>query len=171
MRELVRIKKDWPQKGVDFLDIAPLLAQPEHLKLVIKQMALFAKANNNDIDRVGGFDSRGFLFGPMLAQELNIPFFMLRKAGKLPPPVRSKEYGLEYGKDKIEVQVTAVQRDEYILLVDDVLATGGTMRAGADLVEELGCEVSCCMTLIEIPALKGRETIGINYNIKSLWEF
>lgn len=169
LRTLIKTVPDFPKPEINFLDIGPLLANSFYLNNVIDRMVLVA--NDLNVDKIGGFDSRGFLFGPMLAAKLNIPFFMIRKAGKLPPPVVSESYGLEYGTDKIEIQESAVTHGDNVLLIDDVLATGGTMKAGYNLVEMLGAKEINCLTLIELVALNGRETIASKYNVHSILEY
>lgn len=154
----IREIENFPKQGIIFKDIAPLLASPEALSSAIDEFVRIA--SQYDIDKIGGYDSRGFLFGPLLAQKMHKPFFMIRKAGKLPGTVISQNYDLEYGNATIEIQVDAINPGEKILLIDDLLATGGTAAAGADLVERSGGEVSAIFFVI---ALRG---IGGHYALK-----
>ena len=171
MSDLIKVVPDFPKKGVNFYDISPLMANPREFGKVLHKM--FHICRNYNVDSIGAFDSRGFLFGPLLAQQLSLPFFMIRKAGKLPPPTVSTSYGLEYGQDKIEIQKDAPLPRQNVLLIDDVLATGGTANAGVKLVEGLGGTVSAFVFLIELGFLNGRKSIeekniGVNslLNIK-----
>ena len=119
---------------------------------------------------IGGFDARGFLFGTALALMVKKPFFMIRKKGKLPGVTVSENYGLEYGTDSIEIQTDALKKGDRILLIDDLLATGGTAKAGADLVEKLGGEIVGFQFIIKLNEVGGEDKLK-GYKIKSLLEY
>ena len=155
---------DFPKPGILFKDIMPLFANPPAFRSVVYTMADYWK---RDIDGVVALDARGFLFGAPLALELGIPFAPVRKSGKLPGKVHSIDYGLEYGTDKVDIQENAFPKGSRILIVDDVLATGGTAKAAAELVERIGCRVAGFAFLIELADLGGREKISA-YHIQSL---
>jgi adenine phosphoribosyltransferase len=158
LRSLVRDVPDFPHSGIVFRDITPLLLDPGAIATVTGLLAEpFAGAG---IDRVVAIESRGFIFGAPLAAALECGFAPVRKLGKLPRGTVSREYALEYGTNHLEIHVDAVAPGQRILLVDDVLATGGTAHAAAQLVEELGGVVVATAFLIEIRALAGRETLA-----------
>ena len=160
----MRTVEDFPNKGVVFKDISPLLANPKEFKNLIQYLA---KVWGGKIDSIGGFDARGFLFASALAYEMDLPFFMLRKKGKLPGVVISKEYALEYGSATLEVEADAVKLGDRVLLIDDVLATGGTALAGCSLVNTLGGAVAGVQVILEVLSLKGREVLR-GYNVNSI---
>ena len=157
---------DFPKKGILFKDISPLLANPKELKQLIGYLSGYWKGR---IDKIGGFDARGFIFASMLAYEMELPFFMLRKKGKLPGECKETSYDLEYGSASLEVQVDSVKKGERILLIDDLLATGGTALAGCKLVESLGGEVSGVQFIVELKDLPGRKALS-SYNVQSILE-
>jgi adenine phosphoribosyltransferase len=159
---------DFPKPGVLFRDVSPLLADPEALAEAINVMA--EGWDWSQVDRVGGFDARGFLFGVLLAQLAGKPFFPIRKAGKLPGPVETLAYDLEYGSAKLEIQSAAIAKGDRVLLVDDLLATGGTAAAGAELVLRLGGVVAGLQFVVELTDLPGRSRLS-GYNIKSLTSY
>ncbi len=149
---------DFPQPGIQFKSITPLLKNPEAFKRVIK---LFAdRYRDTHLDAIVGLDSRGFIFGTALAYELNLPFLLVRKQGKLPGDVISVKYDLEYGKSCFEMEKSSIKKGQKVLIVDDVLATGGTMKAAGELITKLGGQVYEGACLIEIPFLKGRDTLS-----------
>lgn len=149
---------DFPNPGILFRDMSQLLADPKAFAESIFQMKAYWEKKG--ITKIGAFDARGFIFASTLAHEMKLPFFMLRKSGKLPGVTVSVSYGLEYGNDVIEMQVTAVSVDDVVLLVDDVLATGGTARAGAELIEGQGAKVAGLATIMELKFLNGRSVFG-----------
>src|SRR3989344_238304 len=148
---------DFPKKGITFISFAPLLEDPLVFHRAIQ--AFVDRYKNRDFDAVAGIDSRGFIFGAVLAHELKKPFIMIRKRGKLPREVKSLEYELEYGSNAIEIEGESLKKGRKILIIDDILATGGTGKAGADLVEKMGAEVAEIACLIELSFLKGREKV------------
>ncbi|MBB3227543.1 adenine phosphoribosyltransferase [Luteibacter sp. Sphag1AF] len=152
--DLVRDVPDFPRPGVLFKDISPLLADAAGFNACIE--ALAEPWRQARVQAVCGIESRGFIFGAALAQALGAGFVPVRKKGKLPPPVVGIDYGLEYGTDRLEMGVGAVSRGERVLIVDDVLATGGTLEAARKLVDQLGGEVVGASVVIELAALGGR---------------
>ena len=148
---------DFPKAGVIFKDISPLLGSPQAFSLAIDSM--IKSCSEMEIDLIAGFDSRGFLFGPSLAQKMNKPFTMIRKAGKLPGTTVTESYDLEYGSATIEMQVTPEIKGKNILLLDDVLATGGTAAAGENLVLKSGNRVAGFCFLIELSFLNGKNLL------------
>jgi len=153
--ELIRTVPDFPQPGVLFRDVSPLLADARGFADCIAALAAPWRAAS--VQAVCGIEARGFIFGAALAQALHAGFVPLRKPGKLPPPVLAVDYQLEYGSDRLEARSDALQRGERVLLVDDVLATGGTLAAAQTLVERFGAELAGAAVLIELEALRGRE--------------
>jgi adenine phosphoribosyltransferase len=146
-----------PFKGVTFRDIAPLLESYDGRTTVTD---LLAEAWEGKVDAVVGLDARGFIFGTSLADRLKLPFVMVRKKGKLPGDVVRVEYALEYGTDTIEMQSDALPKGARVLVVDDVLATGGTACASMELVHKVGATVVGCAFVIELPFLNGRAKLG-----------
>ena len=154
----VREVPDFPKKGILFYDITTLLMKPDVFNTMINEMA--ERVKGMDIDKIAGIESRGFIFGAPLAQKLGKPFILVRKPGKLPYKTVKYEYSLEYGKDTIEMHADAVEKDDRILLVDDLLATGGTIQAAANLVKECGGTVAGLLFAIELEFLKGRDKLA-----------
>lgn len=150
----VRAVPDFPQPGIVFRDITPLLADASAFARCID--ALAEPWLGQGVQAVCGIESRGFIFGAALAQKLNAGFVPLRKPGKLPPPVTRVDYQLEYGHDRLEARDDALRAGERALLVDDVLATGGTLLAARALVEQLGAQLTGAAVVIELDALGGR---------------
>lgn len=161
----VRAIADYPQPGVTFRDITPLLGDAAAFGRMVDDFV--ARFNDVEASRVVGIESRGFIIGAALAYRLGAGFVPVRKAGKLPWQVAHEEYELEYGTDKLEIHRDAIHPDEAVLVIDDVLATGGTARATANLVEALGGRVVGIGVLIELEALKGRDRLG-DYRVESL---
>ena len=159
--------EDFPKKGIMFKDISPLLANSEEFGNLIKYLSKIWKGK---VDKIGGFDARGFIFASALAYEMKLPFFMLRKKGKLPGETVSFEYGLEYGEASLEVGKSAVSAGDKVLLVDDILATGGTAEAGCKLVESLNGEVIGLQFIAEIKELSGKDKLS-KYSINSVLSF
>lgn len=157
--ELVRVVPDWPEPGVTFRDITPLLGDPRGLAGVVDTMAAQAAAFG-PVDAVVGIEARGFVLAPPIALRLGVGFVPVRKAGKLPSTSFSTSYELEYGSATLEMHVDALDPGARVLVVDDVLATGGTMLAAADLVAQAGGVVAGNLVLIEILALGGRARLG-----------
>jgi len=168
LRGVVRDIADYPIDGVTFRDITPLLGDSSALAQAVDGIAeMFASTS---VDRVVGVEARGFIFGSAVAYRTGAGFVPVRKAGKLPWAVVREEYSLEYGSDKLEIHRDAIHPGERILIVDDVLATGGTAAATAKLVETLGGVVVGLGFLIEIDELAGRERLG-DRNVQSLLHY
>ncbi len=168
LKSTIRTIPNWPKPGIMFRDITTLIQDPQAFSYVIQQFAEHYR--NQNIDKIAGIESRGFIFGAALAYKLNLPFVLIRKKGKLPAETVTQEYALEYGTDKIEMHRDAVSYGESVLIVDDLIATAGTLKAAVQLVEKLGGEVSGCAVVIELPDFKGRETMR-GYNLFSLVQF
>ncbi|MBU1136073.1 MAG: adenine phosphoribosyltransferase [Nanoarchaeota archaeon] len=170
IKKSIRTIPDFPKQGIMFRDITTLMKNPEAFKKTIE--ILFNKYKDKNIDIVAGIESRGFIFGGILAEKLNAEFVPVRKPGKLPSQVVSEEYELEYGKDKIEIHRDAISQGKKVLVVDDLIATGGTCLAACNLIKKVGGEIVECCFVIELPELKGREKLEqAGYDIFSLVEF
>lgn len=164
----IRTVPNWPKKDVMFRDITTLLKNPEGLKETVD--LLYNRYHGQKIDKVVGIESRGFILGAPLAYLLGCGFVPVRKPGKLPGETVSEEYTLEYGKDKIEIHKDAITKGDRVLIVDDLLATGGTIMAARNLVKKLEGEVVECAFVVELSDLKGREKIK-DENIFSIVKF
>jgi adenine phosphoribosyltransferase len=158
IKSSIRGIPDFPKPGILFWDVTTLMLDVEAFKHTID--LLVERYRGQKIDVVAGFEARGFLFGTPVALALGLPFVPLRKPGKLPGSTISEEYVTEYSTDKIEVHEGHIKPGQRVLLVDDLVATGGTLAAGAALVKKAGGEVHECACVIELPALKGREKVG-----------
>jgi adenine phosphoribosyltransferase len=165
LKKYIRSIRDFPIKGIMFRDITTLLKDPEAVKETLRQLLDFTKGKK--IDKVVGVESRGFIFGAMLANELKAGFVPIRKPGKLPAERESQTYQLEYGLDKIEIHKDAISEGDIVLIHDDLLATGGTAEAACKLVEKLGGKVEQLSFIVELSFLNGREKLR-NYNVNSL---
>lgn len=157
---LVRPVPDWPEPGVTFRDITPLLADPHGLATVIDALVALAEEATGAVDAVVGIEARGFLLGPSVALRLGTGFVPIRKAGKLPADSYSVSYDLEYGSAVLEMHRDALEPGDRVLVVDDVLATGGTLLAAADLVGQAGASVAGNLVMIELVDLGGRERLA-----------
>jgi adenine phosphoribosyltransferase len=155
--DFLRDVPDFPKPGIVFKDISPLLGNPKALGIAIDRIA--GLVDGEKIDRLCAIESRGFLFGTPLALKFDKPFTPIRKPGKLPWKTYSEEYDLEYGSDMLEIHADGIHKGEDVLMVDDVLATGGTMQAACRLVEHLGGNVVACIFLLELTALQGRKKL------------
>lgn len=158
IRSLIRDVPDFPKPGIVFKDITPLLASPSGFAATIEHLA--SHARNLRADGVLAIESRGFLFGGALARELGLPLQLVRKKGKLPRAVVSVPYELEYGVDHVEMHTDAIEPQRRYLIVDDVIATGGTAAATARLVRQQGGEVAACLFCIELAFLRGRAALA-----------
>jgi adenine phosphoribosyltransferase len=159
LKSLIRDIPDFPQPGIVFRDITTLLNHAEGLRYTLDSLAKKCKDANLAPDYVIGMESRGFLFGVPLAYQLHAGFIPVRKPGKLPAPVYTIEYALEYGTDKLEIHQDAIAKHHSAIIVDDVIATGGTAKATSDLLEKIGCNVLGFAFVIELTGLKGREKL------------
>ena len=168
LKDKIRDIPDFPKPGIVFKDITPLVQDPASLRLAIS--GLIKPFRDKNITAVAGMEARGFIFGSIAAWELGIGFIPLRKPGKLPYDVQSVDYSLEYGEASLEVHIDAIKSGDRILLIDDLLATGGTAKASCQLVEKLGGEVVACAFVIELAMLDGRQKIN-DYPIHSLIQY
>ena len=164
----VRSIPDWPIKGVIFRDITTLLQDPKAFRAICS--IFYSRYVNQNVDKIVGIDARGFLFGSVLAYELEIGFVPIRKKGKLPYKTISESYTLEYGEETIEIHEDAIARGDRVVIVDDLMATGGTIAASAALVEKLGGDILEGAFVRELPDVKGREKQQ-NRNRFSIIEF
>ena len=155
--KIIRDIPDFPKKGIIFKDITPLLADPKAMKETTDQLAKIFQ--DTGITAVAGVEARGFIFGPLIAERLGVGFIPIRKPGKLPYKKIARTYGLEYGRATIEIHTDAVSNADKVLMVDDLLATGGTMQAACELVEELGAEIAACAFVVELSFLPGRKVL------------
>ena len=158
VKDYIRTIPDFPERGIMFRDVTSVIQDADGLKLAIDEM--IKKLDGLDFDVIAGAESRGFVFGMPIAYALHKPFVMVRKAGKLPCETVSKTYDLEYGTATIEMHKDSVKPGQKVVLVDDLIATGGTMQAAAALVEELGGEVVKMLFLIELAGLNGRKLLS-----------
>jgi adenine phosphoribosyltransferase len=168
LKSLIRNVPDFPGPGILFRDITTLLKEPEGLGKAVE--AMLAPYAATDLDLIAGVESRGFILAAPMALRRSCGLVLIRKPGKLPAPTLSQEYQLEYGRDAVEIHRDAIRPGQRVLLVDDVLATGGTMAAASQLVVGLGGQVAGISFLIELPALKGREKLG-NYRVESTIQY
>lgn len=168
LNKFIRDIPDFPKEGIIFKDITTLLRDPSAFKDCIQQMK--APFVDKGIQKVCGIESRGFIFGAPLALELGAGFVPIRKDGKLPWTKISQEYKLEYGTDKIEIHKDAIEKGEKVLVVDDLMATGGTAKASADLLAKIEADLQGFVFLIELGFLKGREVLK-DQNIISLLKY
>src|SRR3954462_2300696 len=158
LKRLIREIQDFPKPGILFRDITPLLANPSGIALAVEMLANPFRGKN--IDLVVGAESRGFIFGTAVACCLSAGFVLVRKPGKLPHTKVSMTYDLEYGTDTLEMHADSILKDQRVLIVDDLLATGGTMKACSDLVEQIGGKVVGLAVLIELAGLRGRDKLN-----------
>ena len=165
VEDYIRSIPDFPEKGIIFRDVTSVLQDADGLKLAIDEMVKLLDGVECDV--IAGTESRGFIFGMPIAYLLNKPFILVRKAGKLPCETISKTYDLEYGSATIEIHKDAIKEGQKVVLVDDLIATGGTMKAAAELVEELGGEVVKMLFLIELAGLEGRKVLS-DYEVASV---
>jgi len=168
LRSIIRTVPHWPKPGIMFRDITPVLQNPEAFAFCIQKFKGYCQGKN--ITKIAGIESRGFIFGAALAKELSLPLILVRKKGKLPAEKVSVEYQLEYGTDILEMHKDAVASTDQILIVDDLIATGGTLQAAIKLIESIGGKVAGCAVVIELPALHGRDTVK-GYEMISLIQF
>ena len=168
LEEYIRDVPDFPKKGIVFKDITTLLKDNDALKRAVDEMYEIVK--DMEIDKVIGVESRGFIFSPLLAYKLNAGFVPVRKPGKLPADVISETYELEYGTDKLEIHKDAINEGDNVLIVDDLIATGGTAKAVCRMVERLGGKIVGLEFLIELTFLKGREKLK-EYNVFSIIKY
>ena len=168
LREKIRVINDFPKKGISFKDITTLIGDGEALKVSIDKITDYLKDKN--IDVVVGPESRGFIFGVPVAYAMGIGFVPVRKPGKLPGETIGVEYSLEYGTDRLEIHKDAIKPGERVAVIDDLLATGGTIEAVTKLIEQSGGEVVTLNFAIELTELKGRDKLN-GYDVMSLVQY
>ena len=168
IRDLIRDVPDFPKKGITFKDITPVLSDIKALRMSVKEMA--SPFMNLDIDVVVGIESRGFIFGTPIADKLNASFVPVRKPGKLPHETEHISYQLEYGKDSLEIHKDSINEGQNVLIVDDLLATGGTAEATCNLITKLKGNISGFVVLIELEFLEGRKKLN-QYNVHSIVKY
>ena len=157
---LIRSVPGFPNEKILFRDFLPIFADPRGLQILIRALAESLPVNADEFDSVAGLDARGFLFGPALALQLNKGFIAIRKEGKIPPPKFSQSYKLEYGEETLEIEANAVQPGERVLVVDDLIATGGSAKAAADLIAKCGGTIAGFSFVMELVGLGGVESLG-----------
>ncbi|MBW1838025.1 MAG: adenine phosphoribosyltransferase [Deltaproteobacteria bacterium] len=168
LKDMIRTVPNWPIEGVMFRDITTLLMDPAASKVAYNEF--YNRYKDMEIDKVAAIDARGFIFGSVLAFQLDVGLIPIRKKGKLPYETISAAYTLEYGENIIEMHEDAIEKGDKVLIVDDLIATGGTITAATQLVEQLGGKIVECAFVVELPDLKGRERIK-GYNVFALTEF
>ncbi len=168
LKKKIRTVPHWPKKGVMFRDITTLIKDGEGFRETCDK--LYEHYKDRDIDVIAGIESRGFIFGSVLAYKMGKGLVLIRKPGKLPAETVKEEYELEYGKDAVEMHADAIKPGDKVLIVDDLLATGGTMEAAGKLIHKMGGKVVGCAFVIELPELKGRGRLG-NFELFKLVDF
>jgi adenine phosphoribosyltransferase len=170
IKSLIRTIQDHPKPGIQFRDITTLLLDPDGARAAVHQLS--APFGGQDIQKVAGVEARGFIFGLAVALQLSVGFVPIRKPGKLPWETVGEDYDLEYGSDRLELHRDAIATGDRVLLVDDLIATGGTAEAAINIVEKIGGEVAACVFVIELPDLGGRKRLEANgHRVLSLCEF
>ncbi|MBZ8118739.1 adenine phosphoribosyltransferase [Roseovarius sp. LXJ103] len=170
VRDYIRTIPDFPHAGIMFRDVTTLFADPRGLRMAVDQM-LHPYAGQR-IDKVVGLEARGFILGGAVAHQLGTGFVPVRKAGKLPGAVISQDYTLEYGAATVELHEDAIEAGEVILLVDDLLATGGTAEAGIRLIERLGGKILSCAFVVDLPELGGRKRLeALGMDVQTICAF
>jgi adenine phosphoribosyltransferase len=170
LKNKIRTVPNWPKPGIMFRDITTLLKDSVAFREVLNLFE--SRYKNIKIDKVAGIESRGFIIGAALADRLGVGFVPIRKNGKLPAETISEEYELEYGKDKIEMHVDAIEKGEQVLLVDDLIATGGTSLTAYRLIKKAGGQVVECAFVIDLPDLQGsKKLVNLGIKVFSLVEF
>ncbi|MFM1581507.1 adenine phosphoribosyltransferase [Helcococcus bovis] len=168
LKSKVRVIEGFPKEGISFKDITTLLKDKDAFKETVD--ILCEKVKDLEFDYIAGIEARGFIFAVPMAYKLNKGFIPVRKPGKLPGKVITKEYDLEYGKNQIEIDADVLKPGDKVLLIDDLLATGGTAKAALEIIEETGAKVVCAGFLIELEDLKGIELFG-DYNTFTLIKY
>jgi adenine phosphoribosyltransferase len=170
VKDYIRTIVDFPHEGIMFRDVTTLFADARGFRMAIDQ--LLHPYAGMPIDKVVGLEARGFILGGAIAHQLSVGFVPIRKKGKLPGPTISEDYQLEYGEAVMEIHDDALAPGEKVLMVDDLLATGGTAEAGIKLIERLGAEIIGCAFVIDLPDLGGRKLIeGLGFDVHALCEF
>ncbi|MDJ0995026.1 MAG: adenine phosphoribosyltransferase [Dinoroseobacter sp.] len=170
VQEYIRTIPDFPHEGILFRDVTTLFLDPRGFRIAVDQ--LLDPFVGTPIDKVAGLEARGFILGGAVAHQLSVGFVPVRKKGKLPGKTIEQDYALEYGEATVEIHDDCLQPGERVLLVDDLLATGGTARAGIQLIERLGAEVIGCAFVVDLPELGGRKLLAdMDMTIHALTEF
>ncbi len=170
LKSLIRTVPHYPHQGIMFRDITTLLKDSIGLRAMVGQIV--ARYGDVKIDKIVGIESRGFIVGTPVAYELNLGFVPIRKQGKLPAETLGRDYALEYGSDRIEIHVDAIEKGDRVLLVDDLIATGGTAEAAVKLIEEMGGVVVECCFVIDLPDVGGRARLeAMGQKVFALCEF
>jgi len=170
IKKSIRTIPNFPIEGIMFRDVTTLYNNPDAMKNVINLTKKYWE--NKDITSIAGIEARGFITGSILADHLNLPFIPIRKKGKLPHDTISQEYGLEYGKATIEVHVDAINKNDNVLIVDDLIATGGTTLASIKLIKNLGENIIGCTFIIDLPSLEGKKKIeAMGFEVQTLCSF
>jgi adenine phosphoribosyltransferase len=168
LKDIIRDVKDFPKPGIVFKDITPLLTKPDLFGYAVDRLADFVMRHETDV--VLAAEARGFIFGAAVAYKMGLPLVIVRKPGKLPYETVSHTSNLEYGTDTLQIHKDAVRKGQRVMMMDDVLATGGTMEACAKLVQKLGGVVAGCACVIELSFLKGRERLK-DYEVFSIIDY
>ena len=168
LKTTIREIPDWPKKGILFYDVTTLLKNASAFQDAVN--ALIAPFRKKEIDLVVGIEARGFIFAPIVAHALKAGFVPVRKPGKLPAPTHRATYQLEYGTDSLEIHQDAIEPGQRVVIVDDLIATGGTARAVADIVKQMGATVAGLAFLVELEFLKGRDKLS-NYDVVSILKY
>ncbi|XP_003742537.1 uncharacterized protein LOC100902589 [Galendromus occidentalis] len=172
VEDLITSHPDFPKKGVLFKDVLPVFRDPRAYHALIDDLAHRIRAEVPNCCGLVGVESRGFMLACPLALKLDLPFIPVRKPGKLPGEVKQASFEKEYGKDHLEVQVESIQKGGTYVILDDLLATGGTLKAACDLLTECGAKVGCAFLVMEISALSGRKTVeDAGYRVESLIKY
>ena len=170
IKKSIRTIPNFPIEGIMFRDVTTLYSNPDAMKDVINFTKNYWK--NKKITSIAGIEARGFITGSILAYHLNLPFIPIRKKGKLPLNIISQEYDLEYGKATLEIHVDAINKNDNVLIIDDLIATGGTALASIDLIKKLDANVKGCSFIIDLPSLEGRKKIeALGIEVQTLCSF
>ncbi len=170
LKSLIRTVPDYPKPGILFRDISTLLYNGKALKYITE--IYYNRYKDKGLNGIAAIEARGFIFGAILAEKLEIAFIPIRKKGKLPHNIISQEYDLEYGKATIEVHVDAINKNDNVLIVDDLIATGGTALASIKLIKKLGANIIGCTFIIDLPSLEGRKKIeAMGIEVQTLCSF
>jgi adenine phosphoribosyltransferase len=162
IKKYINTINDFPKEGIVFRDISPLLANHRAFSYVIDNIA--DKYNTKIIDKIVGLDARGFIFGSAVSYKTGIPFVMVRKPGKLPDECESVDYQLEYGCNTFEIHKNSINQNDKILIIDDLLATGGSVKAVAELIRKMGAEIHALECIVELDFLNARESLDFQIN-------
>ncbi len=168
LKSVIRTIPNFPKEGIMFRDITSLIENPKAFAYCVEQMK--QKFLDSSVTKIVGIESRGFIFGAALAKDMGLPFVLIRKKGKLPGETVSQSYVLEYGEDCVEILTSSLTHSDNVLVIDDLIATGGTVLAACQLVEKVGATVAACAFVINLPDLQGIEKIR-QYNPFCLVEF